>query len=592
MQTGTPNPTDLNALMRALAERAEAAERRAREAEAEAETARTQAQEAEAKARDLEEQLASKDKLIEQLVHQVGLLTKRLAKASSRPEQLSLQLELDKVQARLDELNREKFGASSSERRSTGKDKPKKDKKPQTGHGPTPQPDLERQATLHTLPEDARCTKCGGELRPWKDHTCDSEEIDVIERTFVVRVHKRQTYKCVDCRHLETASGPRRLVPGGRYSTDFAAMVATDKYRDALPLDRQARRMGEAGLQVTRQTLWDQCTELYVLLVHNYLALRDRILQREVVHVDETRWRLMKKGASKRWWVWALTDGRRAYFELASSRGQAPARELLGDYDGIVVADRYSVYLALEKARSKNGGARLLLPLDGEAQTVPTPDYSLAACWMHARRGFIRAEKAGSGAAGRILDLIGALYKVEADAARLVSKIKDRDARHEALVTARRQLRQLRSRTIVEQLDQALDQLVTIEGTLLAKAKGWIRNGWDQLMPFLADGRVPLDNGVAERIIRGVVLGRNVSTPRRGLPRLPPPGDLPTRRKPWPAPQRPSAGRTLSISMKHPASRSARSPRRPTSTRAPWPGGAASSDARRSARRAPSSSSP
>ena len=27
---------------------------------------------------------------------------------------------------------------------------------------------------------------------------------------------------------------------------------------------------------------------------------------------------------------------------------------------------------------------------------------------------------------------------------------------------------------------------------------------------FLADGRVPLDNGVAERIIRGVVLGRNV----------------------------------------------------------------------------------
>ena len=503
MQTGTPDPTDLNALMRDLVARAEAAERRAREAEAEAEAAA-------AKARDLEEQLASKDTLIAQLVHQIGLLTKRLAKASSRPEQLSLQLELDKVQARLDELNREKFGASSSERRSKGKDKPKKDKKPQTGHGPTAQPDLERQATLHTLPEGARCTQCGGELRPWKDHTCDSEEIDVVERTFVVRVHQRQTYRCVDCRHLETASGPQRLVPGGRYSPAFAAMVATDKYRDALPLDRQAKRMGEVGLRVTRQTLWDQCTELYVLLVHNYLALRDRILQQQVVHVDETRWRMMKRGPSKRWWVWALTDGQRAFFDLAPTRGQAAARELLGDYDGIVVADRYAVYLALEKARTKNGGAPVLLPFDGERRAVPTPDYTLAACWMHARRGFVRAEKAGTAAAGPILDLIGALYTVEADAAKAVASISDDDARLEALVEARRALRADRSRALIDQLDRALDQLVVIEGTLLADALAWIRNGWEQLVRFLDDPRIPLDNGVAERILRGVVLGRNV----------------------------------------------------------------------------------
>ena len=47
------------------------------------------------------------------------------------------------------------------------------------------------------------------------------------------------------CGQLETASGPERLVPGGRYSTDFAVVVATDKYRDALPLARQEKRMRE-----------------------------------------------------------------------------------------------------------------------------------------------------------------------------------------------------------------------------------------------------------------------------------------------------------------------------------------------------------
>jgi hypothetical protein len=129
---------------------------------------------------------------------------------------------------------------------------------------------------------------------------------------------------------------------------------------------------------------------------------------------------------------------------------------------------------------------------------------------MHARRGFIRADKAGCAAAGPILDIIGAIYAVEAEAAERVAKISDRDARHEALVAAREVLRADRSRHLVQQLDRALDQLVVIEGTLLAKAVAWIRNGWTQLLRFLDDPRIPLDNGVAERIIRGVVLGRNV----------------------------------------------------------------------------------
>jgi transposase len=182
----------------------------------------------------------------------------------------------------------------------------------------------------------------------------------------------------------------------------------------------------------------------------------------------------------------------------------------LGDYDGIVVADRYVVYLSLEKARTKNGGARLLLPFDGVYRAVPTPDYTLAVCWMHARRGFIRAAKAGMLQAEPILDLIGELYAVEAEAARSVAQISDRDARHSALVEARGALREVRSRALIQQLDQAIDGLTVIDGTHLAAAVTWIRNGWTELVRFLDDARIPLDNGVAERIIRGVVLGRNV----------------------------------------------------------------------------------
>jgi transposase len=151
-----------------------------------------------------------------------------------------------------------------------------------------------------------------------------------------------------------------------------------------------------------------------------------------------------------------------------------------------------------------------VLPFDGQHKAVPTPDCTLAACWMHARRGFIRAEKAGCSAAEPILDLIEPLYAVEADAAEEVAGISDREARRDALVQARQTLREARSRAIIAQLDAALRDLTLIEGTALAKAVAWIRNGWEQLVRFLDDPRIPLDNGVAERIIRGAVLGRNV----------------------------------------------------------------------------------
>ena len=86
-------------------------------------------------------------------------------------------------------------------------------------------------------------------MSEWVGRTDDSEEITVVERTYQIVVHQKQVYRCA-CGHLETALGPPRLVPGGRYAPEFAVAVATDKYRDAIPLTRQVDRMAESGLDV------------------------------------------------------------------------------------------------------------------------------------------------------------------------------------------------------------------------------------------------------------------------------------------------------------------------------------------------------
>ncbi len=508
MKTSTQNETmNLQALLRDLRERALAAEGRANDAE-------TRAQTAESQNELLNQKLKAQDDLITALMDRLISLTKRLALATDRAQQLALEFELKAVQRRLNDLNHDRFGDSSERRGRPEGATPKTTKNPkkQTGHGPTPQPDLQVQPQLHLLDEpDQICPHCNPPrpLDPWRGQTVDAEEITVIERTFRINLHQRQVYKCDGCGHIDVAIGPDRLITGGRYSPEFAATVAADKYADALPLTRQVRRMKEQGLRVTSQTLWDQICALYVLLLPVYLLLQEKILQSEVVFADETSWRLMGKGRSKRWWVWGVTDDQRVFFLLAPTRGAAAARQLLQNYSGIVMADRYKVYESLEKARTRQGGQQTLLQLDGEPpRLLPTPDYELAACWMHGRRGFVKAARHGEAEAEKALNLIGELYAVEARARDQVASIADREERKAALIRVRAGMRDTESRAIIGRLRTWMDTTVVVPRLPTSDAIRWLKNGWVQLTRFLEDGRIPLDNGLAERVIRGVVIGR------------------------------------------------------------------------------------
>ena len=154
--TGTTH--NLSALLRRLGARAAAAEADASDARTQVVEAQTQARTAleaiealEAKARKLEAELAAEKKLSAELLHKVALLTKRLAAATSRPEQQALVTELNQLQAKLDQLSQDKFGTSSERRKAAGKKRTKMSwEKKKTGHGPTPQPNLERTTAVAT----------------------------------------------------------------------------------------------------------------------------------------------------------------------------------------------------------------------------------------------------------------------------------------------------------------------------------------------------------------------------------------------------------------------------------------------------------
>ncbi len=104
-----------------------------------------------------------------------------------------LQQRLALLEEQLAQRNRKLFG-KSSERRDGGEPKSETPSEPeaQKGHGPRAQPKLPLVETPHELDApDRMCRACGGHLEEWVGKSEDSEEIDVIERRFVVRVDGR-----------------------------------------------------------------------------------------------------------------------------------------------------------------------------------------------------------------------------------------------------------------------------------------------------------------------------------------------------------------------------------------------------------------
>ena len=455
------------------------------------------------------QELSAKNKALEGELHvlltRISELTRKLAVATSKDEQLELELELRTLRRLLSEHATEAYG-STSERRPRKDDAPaegkedakKKEKEKARGHGPTPQPRLPIVPVVHHLDApDCTCPKCGGDLRVMAEQFETSELVVSVRRSFVIQRHKCQKYHCNGCGHIDTALGPQRLIPGGRYDLSFAVQVALDKYLDALPLERQVRRMGRAGLKVTSQTLWDQLLALYTLLVPTLLALQERVLKAPLVHADETRWRMMGKGKTAMWWLWTLVSHDSVYFELFPSRGSDAALTLLRGYEGIVMADAYSVYRALEKALDKRGGEQV--GLDGSVGVLT--NFVLVICWMHARRPLFKAEK-DAPEVGHALDLIERLYAVEAEATEAAA------GDEAALLEHRRRLRAERSRPIIAELDLWRHSQRALPRTQFDKGLVFLENQWTHLTRFLEDPRVPVDNGEAERQIRGPVVGR------------------------------------------------------------------------------------
>ncbi|MBV7510049.1 IS66 family transposase [Pseudomonas sp. PDM25] len=407
----------------------------------------------------------------EQLTYEIAVLKRH--KFAKRSEQLSpdqgsllddlLDIDIAAIEAELKAVNP---SAAPAEPRQQPKRAPLPTQFPRT--------------VIRHDPESTQCA-CGCQLQRVGEYI--SEKLDYTPGVFTVEQHIRGKWACRQCEALIQTPVPAQVIDKGIPTAGLLAHVMVAKFADHLPLYRQEKIFGRAGLPIARSTLAQWVGQTGVQLQPIVDALRDAVLTESVIHADETPVQMLAPGEKKthRAYVWAYSTTpfsalKAVVYDFSPSRAGEHARNFLGSWSGKLVCDDFAGYKAgFEKGMTEIG------------------------CMAHARRKFFDLHVANkSQLAEQALHSIGGLYEVE----RQARDMSDED---------RWRIRQEKAAPIITTLhDWMLAQRDLVpNGSAPAKALDYSLKRWVALTRYLDDGAVPIDNNQVENQIRPWALGRS-----------------------------------------------------------------------------------
>ena len=360
--------------------------------------------------------------------------------------------------------------------------------RPRAGRQPLPE-HLPRIEHRHE-PESCTCGECGKELVKIGEDV--SEQLDIEPARFFVHRHIRPQYACRACETVSAAPIPPAVIDGGLAAVGLYVWLIISKYVDHLPLYRLEQIAARDRVILSSSTLADWVGRIGVALQPLADRLAVLLLERRVLHADETPVAQLDpgKGKTKRAYLWAYrsnvleTGPPMVVFDYQMSRAGQHARDFLSGWQGHLMVDDFSGY-----------GPR---PLPSGRKALFSQGVTELGCLAHARRKFFDLHAAsGSPIALEALNRIAALYAIEAQG-------KDMD------VAARTQLRQDEALPLLQSFhDWLLETRVTVaNGGGTAKAMDYSLRRWTALSMYATDGRLPIDNNPVENVIRPIAIGK------------------------------------------------------------------------------------
>ncbi len=281
---------------------------------------------------------------------------------------------------------------------------------------------------------------------------------------------------------------PMPLLPiyKGIAGASLLAEILLQKYEYHMPYYRQIKQYSHLGMKgLTESTVDGWFKQTMELLKPLYEVLKAEVMKADYIQADETTTPVMNKDTHKAakeylWMVRAVIQRLVLFYYDQGSRAGAVIESLANRYNfkGYLQCDGFAGY---ETAFKTNSDVRLLN------------------CMVHIRRHLEQALDENRPMAEHGLSEIQHLYKIE-------HMCDEENLTPEERKTRRNEL----ARPIMEamKLWMETEGVKYSESSQIGKAITYAYTRWGNMMRYLDDGRLLLDNNLAENEIRPVTLGR------------------------------------------------------------------------------------
>lgn len=328
-----------------------------------------------------------------------------------------------------------------------------------------------------TADRPTACDGCGGGRLRDVDEVVQSTW-HYQRATWRYRRWVRATCQCVDCGARTTSEAPLLPFPRASCSVEAAAHVVHAKFGQHLPIDRQVREWAVQGVPLAKSTIIGWCRSVAGVLQPVCDHLWSNLLAADRLNMDGTGLLVLRgKGKAHRGQVYVFATDRIAVFKYFPTKHGERLDEALAKFGGTAVAD----------AASNHDG----LFADGERLE--------AGCNAHALRKFAEARASEPHIAGEGVRWLQAMYDAEAMA-------REQGLRGGALLEHRR--RHIKPLLVDFRRWLELKVHETVPGTPEYKAIRYYLRHWRPLTRFVDEPDVPIDNNLAERLLKAVALGR------------------------------------------------------------------------------------
>jgi transposase len=310
-----------------------------------------------------------------------------------------------------------------------------------------------------------------------------TSELDFTPAKLFVRKYIRNVYALPNGEGIIVADLPVRPIDKGIAGAGLLSNILVEKFVDHLPIYRQIERFKRDQVVIPASTIDGWITQTANLLNPLYDHLIKLVIAQGYLQVDETPLKVLdhqnKKGKTHQGyhWVYNAPLQNAVFFDYREGRGREGPMKLLKDFKGYLQTDGYGVYEWFAKQ----------------------PGITHVACMAHARRKFEQALDYDKEKAGFVMQKIQELYAIE------------REARESGMSSAqRKELRLDRSLPLMNELGKAIAHMykTTVPKSPIGIALTYAVNRWDNLLNFLSDGSLEIDNNWVENAIRPNALGR------------------------------------------------------------------------------------